>query len=101
MKRKYDNTVNVDYTVIEINEADSTYVQFLPHLWLVQPANSMLMERDVVKFFFPLRLKNQSKDSYCKFVKHAKFICMKPENDGKWELRDGRILKMGLGVLSD
>ncbi len=107
MKRTFGNTLNVnnnvDYTVVETIENDSAYVQFLPHIWLVQLANSkkLLAERDVVNFYFPSRMKNQSKDNYFKFVKHAKFICMTPENNGKWELRSGRILKMGLGLLSE
>ncbi len=99
MKRKYGDTGEIKYTVMETISPCGTYVEFMPQVWLIPPKNKTLQhkERDNVKFLFPRRLPQQSKDSFIKFVKHAKFNGTPPERNEKWELRDGRILKMDIG----
>lgn len=93
MKRNHNN--DIQYSVIETNDDEGTYVEFMPQLWLVN--NSTLKQRDIAQFYFPIRAQQQSKDSYMRFLKQAKFMCMKPQDDGKWELRQGRVLKLDLG----
>lgn len=100
MKRKQIGTIDIKYTVIETIAGDGTFVQFMPELWLIPSSkNVAFKKRDCVQFYFPIRVPGQSIDSHLKFVKHAKFIGMKPIKDGKWELSNGRILKLGLGLL--
>lgn len=87
------------YTVVETTENNATYVEFMPQLWLIPDIKKAeVREREFTKFYFPRRSPGQSKDKYQKFVKHAKFICMRPEDDGNWEKKQGRILKLGLGL---
>lgn len=95
MKRAHDN--DIQYAVMETSDDDGTYVEFMPQVWLAPSKNSPLKQRDLAQFFFPVRLQRQSKDAYLRFLKQAKFMCMKPQGDGKWEIREGRILKLGLG----
>lgn len=101
MKRKQDDTVDTDdiiYTVIETTASDGTFVQFMPELWLIPTKDVVFKERNPVKFYFPTRKPGENIDRYLKFVKHAKFVGMKPMRYGKWEVQNGRILKLGLGV---
>lgn len=88
----------VKYVVMETVYGEATYVEFMLQLWLADNKNSTLKERQMAEFNFPCRLPNQSKDGYFKFVKHAKFECLKPDGSAKWERRRGKILKMGLGL---
>lgn len=97
MKRSQD-TCEIKYAVMETMSANSLKLQFMPQVWLIPARGSTLKERDVVQYFFPLRLHYQSKESFLSFVKQAKFNCVKPKKDGKWEVYDGRILKMDLGL---
>lgn len=97
MKRAHDT--EIQYAVVETNDDEGVYVEFLPQLWLVQTKDCTLKQRDLAQFYFPRRLQQQSKDSYFRFLKQAKFICLKPQDDGKWETKNGRILKLGLGLL--
>lgn len=99
MKRAHDTEIK--YAVIETNEDEKMYVDFMPQLWLVPANDSPLKERNDVQYFFPCRLERQSKDSYFRFVKQAKYLCTKPQHDGKWQLNKGRILKLGLGLLQN
>lgn len=78
---------------------EGTFVEFMPQLWLVSNKNCALKQRDLAQFYFPRRSQQQSKDTYLRLLKQAKFMCLKPQDDGKWELRKGRILKMNLGLL--
>lgn len=79
MKRKIVDSLRVEYCVIETKEADETYVEFLPQLWLISDKKCGLKERDNTRFYFPLRSPQQTKDSFFKFLKHAKFVCMQSE----------------------
>lgn len=99
MKRKQGVTSEIKYAVMETIASSGTFVEFMPQLWVIPPKNKAFQhkERDTVKFLFPLRLPQQTKDNFIKFVKQAKFNCIPAERNEKWELRDGRILKMGIG----
>lgn len=97
MKRNSSDTV-IKYAVMETKEDHAIYVDFMPQLWIVtMKKNVLLKERDCVNFFFPRRLPQQSKDSYIKFLKQAKFVGAVPDGSEKWDTKSGRILKMNLG----
>lgn len=103
MKRKQGNisdTSEIEYVVMETTASSGTYVEFMPQIWLIPPKNKQLQhkERDNVKFLFPRRLPQQTKDAFIKFVKQAKFNCIPGERNDNWEVRDGRILRMGIGM---
>lgn len=102
MKRKVevlDINLENTYVVIETLENGDIYVQFVPYVWLVAlKKNVAIKPRDSVQFYFPRRLPNQTKDKFLKFTKNAKFDCMPPKkNDQQWDLRQCKVLKVGLG----
>ncbi|XP_037032230.1 uncharacterized protein LOC119071484 [Bradysia coprophila] len=99
MKRAHENSER--YAVIETSDEEGTYVEFVPQLWLELARKSTLKQRDLVQFYFPRRTKQQSRDNFLRFLKQAKFMCTKPLDDGKWELKNGRILKLNLGSLEE
>ncbi|XP_037038441.1 uncharacterized protein LOC119075964 [Bradysia coprophila] len=103
MKRKQADHHHLKYVVMETKFVSGTFVEFMPQIWVIPPRNKKLAheERSVVKFLFPRRLPNQSKDAYTRYVKQAKFNCTPTERNEKWELRDGRILKMGIDSLEE
>ena len=98
MKRN-SSDILIKYSVMETKENNDIYVDFMPQSWIVPiKKNILLKERDCVNFFFPRRLKHQSKDNYHKFLKQAKFVGAIPDGSEKWETKSGRILKMNLGL---
>lgn len=105
MKRKVE-VLNIDsantYVIIETVENGDIFVQFVPYVWLVAlNKNGAIKPRDAVQFYFPRRLPNQTIDKFLKFTKHAKFVCMPPKkNDPQWDLKQCKILKIGLGKCS-
>ncbi len=97
MKRKHEASVGtIKYAVFETKEDDSLWVDFMPQIWIVPPVNNVLKERDCIVFHYPGRSLQQSKDSYMRELKQAKFIGAIPDRE-KWDVRSGRILKMNLG----
>lgn len=100
MKRNQTKAFNIDYTLMENTVSNEMFVEFVPHKWIIPPRNKNVFhkERDVVKFLYPQRLPQQTKHNYIKFVKQAKFDCLSPERNEKWQMKEGRILKMGLGL---
>lgn len=66
MKRKLQvlNIENANtYVIIETVENSDVYVQFVPCVWLVPlKKNVMIKPRDSVRFYFPRRSSNQTKD---------------------------------------
>lgn len=96
-KRKVSEcSSDVNYVVIETTDKrGGVYVEFIPTLWLKN--KTKVAARATADYFFPRRLPGQSIDQHQKFVKNAKFICMAPGKDDKWELLRCRILKINLG----
>ncbi|KAG4076467.1 hypothetical protein HA402_005910 [Bradysia odoriphaga] len=95
-----DYVSDTSYVVVEMKyENDGVYVQFVPNIW-VKPLkqNGKLAARSEAFCYFPRRLPGQSKDQHLKFVKNAKFICMPPESDRKWEVLKCRVLKIAIGI---
>lgn len=99
MKRKQPEPLEFHYVVMETKAVTGTYIEFMPQLWILPPRNKSVVhkERSVVKFLYPRRTPQQTKDNYIKYVKQAKFNFTPPERK-EWEMRDGRILKMSLGL---
>lgn len=90
---------DTSYAVIETKDKNgSVFVQLIPTSWLrpIRP-NSEIIARALANFYFPRRLPGQTIDQHLKLVKNAKFVCMAPQNDDKWELLNCRVLTINLG----
>lgn len=87
------------YIVVETKDKNGQfYVQFVPTSWAkpIHP-NVKIIARATATCYYPRKLSGQTKDAYLKFVKNAIFVCMEPQDDGKWELIECRVLKINIG----
>lgn len=99
-KRKVVETLaGTDFAVIETVRTNAdVVVEFIPHIWLRPAKNKTIKVRETAKCYYPRRKDNQNRDQYLKHLKHAKFECLKPENDNTWDLLDCKVLKIEIGM---
>ncbi len=90
-----DNTFGVIETV---KGRGNVFVEFLPSIWL-KPAkkNGKINVRESAKFYYPRQTTDQTREEYLKFLRNAKFECLQPANNKKWDLLDCRVLKTDIG----
>lgn len=99
-KRKAESLMtDTSFAVIETIQGNANvFVEFIPNVWLKPVCkNQPIKARQPAKFYYPRRMKNQTKAQHSKYIKHAKFECMQPKNDNKWDLLDCKVLKIGIG----
>lgn len=100
-KRKTASLVTdiTTFGVIEtVKGRGDVFVEFLPKVWLrPYKKNGQIKVRESAKFYYPRHMPDQTREEYLKFVRRAKFECLQPANNKKWDLLDCRVLKMDIG----
>lgn len=98
-KRKVENLLSVpDFAVIETIRGDGdVVVEMIPSIWFKPLKNKPIIARESAKCYYPRRMNNQNNEQYLKHLKIAKFECLRPKNDKKWDLIECRALKVGIG----
>lgn len=99
-KRKATSVLSdQSYGVIEtVKGRGDVYVELLPSAWLKSvKKNQQIQIRESAKYFYPRPLIGQTHEEYLKYVRRAKFECLQPTNNKKWELLDCKVLKIGIG----
>lgn len=90
-----DNTFGVIETV---KGRGDVFVEFLPSIWLrPNKKNGQIKVRESAKCYYPRHMHDQTREEYLMFLRNAKFECLQPAKNKKWDLLDCRVLKVDIG----